>query len=265
MTRSKFIWVITLFFLPGAFLRAQVSTPPIGIARFSDASVRNVYGLPQNLIVDSNSFGSFDAASFSDEVGLVAVNGQIQLIKPDFTVIGEYDSADSRILVNVDTGPGSAIAWLPTSQSLVHWNGAEFAVTSVVGLDPSMRVTAVRVQRRGRAQFLLMERDRSVFEASVSLETGNVLSLRVLPGVYGHALWQASSILFEDANGLELMGPDGSVQTLGVTARDVEFARMSSTWILVSSRSQGRIWALHIGSGDISLSELPGVPSQVMQ
>src|SRR5579884_2090045 len=256
MMRSKFFGTIALALFPSAWAAAQVTTPPVGIGRFSDASVRNVYGLPQNLIVDSNTLGSFDAASFSDHAGLLAANGHIQLVQPDFTVVGEYDSAESNVLLNVDAGPDSAIAWLPASQSLVHWDGTQFIATAVNGLDPSLRATAVRVQHRRKAQLLLVDSGGSVFEAGISLKTGDVLSLRVLPGVYGNAFWQGSDVLFEDASGLERMTSDGSVQTIGATAQDASFSRISSSWILVTSSSQGRTWALHIGGGDVSLSEL---------
>jgi simple sugar transport system permease protein len=129
MTHANCIRSIALCLIGSAFGMAQVATPPIGIARFSDASVRNIYGLPQNLVVDSNSFGSFDATSFSDQFGLVAANGQIQLVKPDFTVIGEYDSAESRVLANVDAG-ASSIFWF---YELHHW-GLPTALALILAL-----------------------------------------------------------------------------------------------------------------------------------
>ncbi len=260
MKHPKFAAATALLLFTAAFSAAQVKSPPIGIARLADASVRTLYGLSDNVIVDTRSAGSFDAASFSDQAGLVASHGRIQLVKTNFALLGEYDSAEPRPLLNVDGGASSAIAWLPGSESLLHWNGESFVLTAVHGLDRSARVTSVRVQGKNIAQLLLAGSSESVSEASVSMESGNLVSLKTVPGVHGAAFfWQGAAILFRDSNGLEAMARDGAIRTIAAIVADVAFDHISSNWVLVTSPSDGRTWALHVEDENIHLCEVPAV------
>lgn len=254
-----------LLLLISVFSKAQLKPPPIGIARLSDASVRTLYGLPENLIVDSRSFGSFDAASFSDQAGLLATHGRIQLVNTNFAVLGECETGEPQPLLNVDGSVASAIAWLPASQSLLFWNGTAFVRKEVTGIDRSLQATSVRVQNADTAQLLLTDTNGAVFEASVSLESGNLLSLNSLPGIHGTAFWQGPVILFQDANGLEVTTSNGAMQTIAIPAQDLTFDHVSSTWTLLTSHSASRTWALHVSGNDIHLSEVPAVAMKAQE
>jgi hypothetical protein len=248
----------TLIVLTAAFSTAQVKAPPIGIARLADGSVRTLFGLPENVVVDKHNLGSFDAASFSDQAGLVAKGGRIQLVNTIFTALGEYESGEQQPLLNVDGGASSAIAWLPASQSILFWNGESFVAKVVNGLDGSLQATAVRVANGKRTQLLLTNAQGAVFEASIAMETGNVVSLRSLPGITGAAFWQGSNIFFRDANGLAVMSANGAVRTVGAVGTGaLAFDHIASNWLLVTSRSENRMWALHVNGDQVAMSEVP--------
>lgn len=254
-----------LIVLTAAYSTAQVKPPAIGIARLSDGTVRSLYGLPANVVVDSRSLGSFDAASFSDQAGLVAKGGRIQLVNTIFTALGEYDSDEAQPLLNVDGDASSAIAWLPSSHSILYWNGQGFIAKAVSGLDTSLKTTSVRVARRGTAQLLMTNPQGAVMEASVALESGDVSSVQWLPGIQGEAFWEGSNLFFEDNGGLAVMGSNGATRTVGtVTADGVDFQHISSNWVLVTSRSDSRMWAVHVSGQEIGMSEVPA-PRMVAQ
>ncbi|MBV8897125.1 MAG: hypothetical protein JO051_11485 [Acidobacteriaceae bacterium] len=247
-----------LIVLTAAYSTAQVRPPAIGIARLPDGSVRNLYGLPADVVVDSRSLGSFDAASFSDQAGLVAKGGRIQLVNTIFTALGEYGSDEAQPLLNVDGDARSAIAWLPSSQSILYWSGENFVVKAVSGLDASLKATSVRVAGRERAQLLMTNAQGAVLEATVGLESGNVISLKWLPGMRGEAFWQGSNLLFAGDGGIGVVSADGAVRALGaVTGGGVDFQHISSKWVLVTSRSDGRLWAVHFSGDEIGMSEVP--------
>jgi hypothetical protein len=105
---------------------------------------------------------------------------------------------------------------------------------------------------------LLMNSDGSAFEGTVSLQSGELLSLQSLPGVRGPAFWQGSFLFFQDANGLEAVSPKGAAQKIAVSAKDLSFDHISSTSVLLTSQSENRAWVLHLNGEHIQLSEVPG-------
>ena len=238
---------------------AQVNAPSIGIARLGDATVRTLYGLPANVVVDSHVLGEFDAASFSDHAGLLSKNGHILLVRPNFAAVGEYASNEPQPLLNVDGGTDSAIAWLPGTGSLLHWSSGAFVLTTVNGLDRSLTVTSVWVQTPNSAGLLLADTYGSVFEAAVDLNSGNLSSLRALPGMHGHAFRQGSFLLYSDATGLQIAADNGAgvLRTIKLAASDLSFQHISNNWVLVNSLSTGQSWALQLSSTVLNISEIP--------
>ena len=255
-------WIFRSFQLlfSALVLSAQVNAPKVGFVRYADASVHAVFGLHNDYVVSRKALGSADAVSFSDSGGMIASKGRIQLFGSDSKVIAEYDSGEIAPLLNIDGDLATAIAWLPSQQALLHWNGAAFVLTTFRGV-PLSNVSSVRLTTANTARLLLVESGGAVAAATVSLETGDLLSLNLLGGVAGPAVEQHSFLLFHDQYGLEIQAANGSMQTLPVKAADLRFERMSSDWLHVSSASAGRDWALHFNGTKVEFSELPGAPS----
>ncbi len=236
----------------------QIKAPVIGVARLADGSVRTVYGLPDDLIFDSKSLGSFDAASFSDKAGLVSENGRIDLVRTDLSVIAGYSTGETKPLLNVDGDATSAIAWLPSSRSLLHWNGNSFVLTSVTGLDETLSIDSVRVKSANTAELLVSDARGVVLSASVSLQSGNLLSLAVIPGAHGRAFWQQSIVLLADESGLHVLSPSGMVETTPIGGGPMTFEHISSNWLLIRSADR-RTWALQTLGNKVHVSEAPEV------
>ncbi len=261
--RARVFSLLLVFCLP-AWMSAQVDAPKIGAVRYSDKSIHIVSGLHNDFIVNAQTAGSADAASFSDSGGLLAKNGQIQLLGPDATVIAEYDSNESAPLLNIDGDLSTAIAWLPNHHALLHWNGKSFVLVEIQsGL--LTRVSSVRLQDSKTAELLITEPGGVVSSAIVSLDTGDVVSLHLLPGVHGPAFRQLSYVVFHDERGLEIASANGAVRTLPLTAPDLTFERISSDWLHLASPTTQQNWILHLNDTTLELSELPGPPSAVQQ
>ena len=268
MRRSQFVFT-TRVLIPtalalgaGGWIAAQVNAPPIGVARLTDSTVRTLYGLPANVVVDSHVSGRFDAASFSDQAGLVAKNGRIQLVRPNFTVIGEYAATEPRPLLNVDGPAASAVAWLPSTHSLLRWTGTAFDAKVVNGLDAGLRVTSVRLESADLAQFLLTDNDGAAFEANVSTANGDLTSLKTLPGVRGNAFWQNGFVLYQDTAGIHVVAPNGNTRTVMFDAGVVSFDHISTKWVLLTSTSDNHTWAMNVGERNLHLSEVPTVDTK---
>ncbi len=261
MKRHAFFFFLPLVLLAPS-VEGQLRAPKIGMVRYSDSSVHGVLGLFNNFIVSREVLGLADAISFSDEGGLLAKNGHIQLLAADGKPLAEFESGESAPVLNVDGDLTTAIAWLPTRHSLLHWNGKSFALIETNSPLLS-RVTAVRAESAEVATLLVLEDGGTVSAATVSLESGNLLALNLLPGVQGTALEQHSFFLFEDEAGLEIQGPNSAVRTIPIHAPDLTFERVSSDWLHLASPSTKQDWLLHLNRSTLAISQLPAPPAEV--
>jgi hypothetical protein len=239
-----------------AALVAQLSVPVIGIARYADHTVRGVNGLEANLLIDHDSLSSADAVSFSDAGGLVSVAETIQLVTLQGVTVAQFRSNEASPVLNIDGALTTAIAWLPSRSALLYWNGASFAECQVAGAIPGA-VTSVQLSGAGAAALLSSDANGNVFQSSVSLQTGNILSVDMLASVKGPAFQHAGFIISESGDGLAIRASDGSVRTLPLSAPNLVFERMSSEWVHIASPSTHQDWALHLTSKALQLSILP--------
>jgi hypothetical protein len=234
----------------------QVMTPRIGFAHYADGSLRAVSGVASAFVVSDALLRGADAASFSDAGGLISGSGKIQLVDSSLAVIAEYGSAETNPVLNVDGPLDGAVAWLPSSHVLLHWTGTEFRATSID--DSSVdRVLSVRMKDTATAEFLIAAAKEGVLRAEISLETGAVRSINVVPGVTGSAFLQQGFVISQDQNGLQVLSASGRIQTIPFAGRDLRFERMSANWVHIVSTATHQDWALHVGSRITDLSELP--------
>jgi hypothetical protein len=253
---------LSLYALLAGALFSAVNVPSVGTARFADGTVRSVFGLPSNLVISNQALGSADAASFSGEGGLISRAGRIRLLGADSSVIAQYDSAEAQPVLNIDGALTTAVFWLPSRHLLVRWNGNSFDETSVDDAVLPGQVTSVRVAGSGTATLIATDSHADAYKVSISLETGNVVSIDVLPGVHGPAFQQQDFILFHDGRYLHVVSPSGTVvQSLPLTAQDIVFERMSSNALHLVSPASNQDWVLHFSGSRASISALPAPPA----
>jgi hypothetical protein len=256
MKRS--VSLLSLICLP---LLAQIGVPKIGVVRYSDGSFHTVQGLPANMIVADLPLDPADAASFSDSGGLIAQNGAIRLLAPDFSAIAEYPVAEKPLLA-MDGGPISALAWLPKAHTLLHWNGSKFDAFELGLWDINGTVTDIESLDSRQARMIVVSPDNNVSGVTVSLRTGNLVSSETLPGVHGYAFSQGFLIVYASEKELVADNLRGYRRSVPLPAPDFVIERMSNTWLHLYSPSLQRNWALHITRGDLDLSILPGLPEK---
>jgi len=247
------------FFFVSAHSYGQVNTPTIGFARYSDQTVRRVMGVQAAAVVGDAVFNSVTASSFSDKAGLLSVGGKIRLVLRNLSLVSEYDAAEPAALLSLEGDINTAVAWLPVHHSLLYWNGKSFSAVEVVDLATN-RVTSLRRDGPNAASLLLSTNDGKVLQASISLDTGNLRSLNLLPGVTAPAFAHRSDVIFRDSNGIEVLSSSGVLKTLPFTATDLVWERISSDWLHLASLNTGQNWILHLTGPVAQLSELPAPP-----
>jgi len=241
-------------FLLAVVLPAQVSAPRVGFARFAGGSVHAVSGLPANLMVADLPIARADRLSFSDSGGLLSRNGQIDLVDANAQPVASFPSGEAAPLLNMDGALTTAIAWLPSNHSILHWDGKGFVSTEVNLAD---EITALQFIEPDRARLLVRQADASVSIAIVSLKSGEVIDSQTVPGIEGHAFAQHSFIVATNSKTLVVESANGQRRVLPLAARDLTIERMSSDWLHIFSASSGEHWALHLTQTDLHLSRMP--------
>ncbi|MBV8070637.1 MAG: hypothetical protein JO270_12075 [Acidobacteriaceae bacterium] len=241
----------------GFFLEADVNAPQPGFVRYEDGHIGSVLGVPGNLVVRGANLAPAEAASFSDLGALLLQNGRIVLQRKDGTFAGAYDSAGADPLLSITGDFSTALAWLPSQGTLLHWTGSNFVSIELGNALPQGVVTSVTAVAPDEVHVLVMQSDRAVLRCAVSLTTGLIESCDVLPGVTGPAFEHRGYVVFEDSNGLQVQNGAGITYTFAPAASDLRFQSMSSGWLHLYSPKDGRHWALRLQPGNVSLSQLP--------
>ena len=243
-----------------AALAAQVSAPRVGFARFSGGSVYMVSGLSANFLVGGSAVARADRASFSDSGGLLSRQGEIELVDADARPIASFVSDEAAPVLNIDGALTTAIAWLPSSHSILYWDGKDF-----VRIEANLagEVTAAQIIEPGKARLFVRQADTSIAAVLVSLKTGQVLDSQSLPGISGQAVAQHSFVVATDSKGLIVESSNGQRRTLPIAARDLAIERMSSDWLHIFSTTSGEHWALHLTENDLQLSQMPPAREEV--
>ena len=242
----------------------QLSSPRVGVVRYPDGGVYLLYGLPGNYVLGPRMLDGADAASFSERCGIVARKGSLALLGPDLSLVGTFEAGERAPLLGIDSDPATAIAWLPTAQKLVHWNGQSFASVSVPDLSQEGEVSFVSKRDSQTASLLLHSPSGSVSEASVSLQTGQILSVATTAGVQGSSFRYRSFVIFSNGRDVVIATPsDGNTRRFPLGTDDLKIERASSDCLHISSPTTRRNWLLHFRNNDIDLAELPPSPVEV--
>lgn len=232
MLRFLLTSVLAAVVLSGQPSGPSLSTPKLGAVRMPDGSVRAVFGAPGSFVLGEPILRRSVAASFSDSGGLVAFADRLVLLDSQMAVIGQQPISHSA-MVGITAGPETAVAWIADASTLLFWDGESFSSVEVQNL-PSGKVWSLT--RSGERAVLQFEDG----QATVSLETGNLIDYRVVPD-----------------------GPKASIaQAVGQNKADINVERMSDRYIHVSSRTDHRTWVLRGNDTQGRVWELPAAKEQ---
>ncbi len=257
--KSSHFWPICLALLTSGSANCQLSTPSVGYVRYMNDGVRGVYGLEGNYIVGRDVLALAETASFSDDGGLIFQSGSLTLVDSKLTALSTTPVAGSDPIVRVDGNLQTAIAWVPASRVLVHWNGESFVSIAVPGLSEGDTVTSVRKLDSSTASLLVQKQDSSIVRDRVSLRTGEFKSSTLIPAASGSAFEDGTRIVcFKDGR-LSVLSQTGELlQAFSIPADDrVLVEQVSSRCLHFSTKTPGQDWLLHTDGNDLHLYKLP--------
>lgn len=237
----------------GVLCQGEVNPPLVGVVRYpSDATARPIYGVPASFTPGQPLRKNVLAASFSNGGGIVASGGQILVLDASGKTLAALDSQESHPVLNITDSTSSALAWMPSSDSLVWYDGSALHTTAIAGALPG-QVLACR--RQQNTALLLTQEPGTAAETSIDLSTGNVLREVSVPEVTGPAIYTGDSVLFAGPDGLLLRDGQGSIHPLPGNIHPLSFERMSAAWIHASAPDG----EFAINSAHQHVSQLPGV------
>lgn len=237
----------------------QLSAPTVGYVRYANDGVRGIYGLQGNYVVGASVLGSAQAASFSDTGGLLFDAGSLTLVDAKLDHVSSTEIQDSDAVVRLSGSPETAIAWLPASRVLVHWNGGSFVTTAVPELTLTDTVTSVRRVDARTASLLVVKTDAPVVRYEISLQTGDVKSTSPVPTVCQFAFEAGTDFLCFKDRKLSIISNTGETLQSFPLALDngLLVEQVSSRCLHLSSRTPGQNWLLHLDGKDRHLYQLP--------
>lgn len=250
---------ICLGLLVSVAANCQLAIPSVGYVRYANDGVRGIYGLEGNYIVSRSVLAQADAASFSTAGGLIFNSGSLALVDPELVAVSTTAIEDSDPIVRLDGSLNTAIAWLPKSHALMHWNGESFVRTAVSGIGEEGIVTSVRKLDARTASLLVSKPDSTVVRYRLSLQTGEIKSLTAVPNALGYAFEIGDRILGFKEGKLSVFSQVGeTLQTLTVPVDSgLLIAQVSTKCLHLNTKKPGEDWLLHLDGNDLRLYRLP--------
>lgn len=255
--KLPFLTIAGLTLAAASSLPAQVSSPSPGFVRYQALPIQTLFGVPGTFVPAPAPFGSADAASFSDEGGLLASNGTLKLIRSNATVVAALPYRGASPVLNSGPSLSTAIAFLPGEHSLVYWNGSNLVDIPLAAGSLDGVVTSVSRASSATATLLTTHPDRTASTVTVSLSSGAVLSASLLPGVEAPAFQFGPYLIWSSRDALEIEQANSFRRTLPIQLAGFTAEQMASHWIHLFSPADGTHWALHLDSNDCNLSRLP--------
>jgi hypothetical protein len=244
----------------------QLSAPRVGVIRYASGDVYLLYGLPGNYVIGPRVRDRVDALSFSERGGLAARQGSLMLLRPDFSTTASLQTGESSPVLGLDSDLTTAIAWLPSAQKLAHWNGQAFVSVSVPDILREGEVSLVSKRDDKTAVLTLHSVEGTVTEVTISLETGQVLSVTTIAGAHGPSYRYQSFVLCTIDHHLAMVIPaDSNIKKLPLIADDWEFEQASSDCLHLRSKATRRDWLLHFHNGGFDLTELPAPSAEAVK
>jgi hypothetical protein len=166
------------------------------------------------------------AASFSDSAGIVAYADHLAILDSQMAVIARQPISHPA-LVGITAGPETAIAWFADTSTLLFPNGESFSSVECQNLPSGAVWSVTRSGRRAVLQF-------DDGQATVSLDTGNLIDYRATPGDAKESI----------ARAVAQNKADISIERMSRRYLHVSSRTSKSTWVLQGDDSQDRVWEL---------------------
>jgi hypothetical protein len=241
--------IASLLVVASACAQPGIRPPHLGFAGNADGTLRPVYGVAGNFILGPSIAGRVISQAFSGSIGLLKTESTLAAFNGQGQVLASVDAAEGPALFAFSPDGLTALAYVPSSNTLVEWTAGGFS-TEPFRPEPDV-VVAIALSTSLEAS-LIVQRNDGVWEVGP-------VSQRALVGVTAPVLALASEgLVFSDANGFVLRNPNGTeVHIAAPLPARFSLQQMAGKWLQVSDLDTGRRFAVRVASGREGFYRLP--------
>ncbi len=224
--------LLTLSLACAAWAQNTLTPPQIGFMRDPAGGLRPVFGIAGNFLPGDAVVEGVVSAASSGTFGLAKTDSALIVVDRQGRRLASVDVLEGSALFAFSRTGAPALMYLPTMKRLSAWSEGTFRN---MPLDDSMIGGAMISIAAPDAEHVAMivQRHDVLWELSIRLETGEIESQMLLPGVTAPALLLANGdLIYSDSNGIVIRQPDTSERHVDAQLPD-RFAlqQMAEDWI----------------------------------
>jgi len=253
------LFIASLFFATCISAQPTLAPPQMGFVQDSGRSVRPAYGVAGNFVL---------GPPIAERVVTHAFSGSLELVKTGSSLAAFNSQGKLLASVNASAGPAlfgfspdgtMALAYLPSSNTLVEWSGTAFVPLSL-DLDQlaADSVLAIAFPSQSEASFIV-ERNGDIWESGLPLGNAGAASESALPGVHAPLfVLPSGALLYTDSTGIVIQRPDASeVHIVASLPASLSLQQMGADWVELMDLKSFARFAIRATAGREAFYRLP--------
>jgi len=261
------IWVLApLVLFPSAWAQTSLAPPQLGFVEDSAHALRPAFGLAGNFILGPPISGKIPGGNilteaFSGSFGLLKTDSSLAAFDSQGKLLASMAVARGPALFAFSPGGATALAYVPSTRTLVEWRGSSFAPVPFNSEEmvPDA-VLAIAFPFPFEAS-LFVQRNDTIWELDLSFSLGKwgTVSQSALLGVGAPLLALPSGhFVYGDAGGIVVRSPDGSeVHIAASLPRSFSLQQMNQDWVQLTDLDGSARFAIRTTPGRAGFYQLP--------
>jgi hypothetical protein len=241
---------------PRAAAQSGIRPPQVGFAGNADGTLRPVYGVAGNFILGPSIAARVISQAFSGSIGLLKTESTLEAFNGQGQMLAATDAAEGPALFAFSPDGLTALAYVPSSNTLVQWKGGQLVT---LPLHPGLGTVLAIALTNPLEASLIVQREGGIWETRFSFTQASPASQKALVGVTAPVLALASGgLVFSDTNGFVLRNPNGAeVHIAAQVPAQFSMQQMAGNWLQVNDLDNGRRFAIRIAAGREGFYRLP--------
>jgi hypothetical protein len=251
-------WMVALVAaLPSAWAQPALAPPQLGFVRDSASALRPVYGVTGSFILGSPLAGKIVSEAFSGSIGLLKTDSSLAAFDSTGKQLASIAAAGGPALFAFSPGGSTALAYIPSSNSLIEWRGSVFAPL-LANYEEAGTVLAIAFPTPLEAALMVQRKD-TIWGLNLPLGENQAISQHALIGVRAPLLaLPTGDVVYSDSHGIVVRRTDAT--EVHIAARlPVSFSlqQMNQNWAQVMDLNSSAQFAIHTAPGREGFYRLP--------
>jgi hypothetical protein len=259
MTRKA--WMVALVAaLPSAWPQPAIAPPQLGFVRDGGSALRPVYGVTGSFVLGSPLDGKIVSEAFSGSIGLLKTDSSLAAFDSTGKRLASIDAAEGPALFAFSPGGNTALAYIPSSNSLIEWRGSVFAPVPAKYEEPDT-VLAIAFPTPLEAAVMVQRKD-TIWELNLPLGENRPISQHALIGVHAPMLaLPTGDLVYSDSHGIVVRRSDATeVHIAARLPASFSLQQMNQSWVLLMDQNSSAQFAIHTAPGREGFYRLPWSP-----